>query len=124
MTRLSHFIFKQSLKTKTLYLENRSTGVLVLLLLGFLTGNLFSTVLNKIRVFIVWDALILAFLILFMETVSYARYTPLHRNVLLHQTKDKVMLFLKPSKSFINLANLFKIGLLIGFFVDAFKVGS
>lgn len=49
---------------------------LFLLLLGFLGGNLFGTILNSLRSFFVWDGLIIILLITIGEIISYLSYKP------------------------------------------------
>ena len=49
---------------------------LFLLLLGFLGGNLFGTILNSLRSFFVWDGLIIIILIAISEMISYLSYKP------------------------------------------------
>lgn len=49
---------------------------LFLLLLGFLGGNLFGTILNSLRSFFVWDGLIIIILITIGEIISYLSYKP------------------------------------------------
>lgn len=83
------------------------TIALFCLFSGFLFGNLFGTFVNKIREFVPWDGLIIVALILLIEFTSYYRY---------FQRKNYSIL----SRIF----NYFKIGLMLGFFIDAFKVGS
>ena len=81
-----------------------------ILLIGFLSGNLFGTVLNFVRGFILWDGFIIVTFIIIIEGISYLSYKP------------------RDFKSFsyfsIKALSFFKVGLMIGFFVDAFKVGS
>lgn len=78
---------------------------LSVLLFGFLSGSLFGTVLTFVRVFLIWDGFIIACLLVVLETTTSLAYTK------------------SPSRS-TRTINLFKIGAMIGFFVDAFKVGS
>lgn len=89
--------------------QSTFTIALFFLFSGFLCGNLFGTFLNIIREYISWDGLIIILVICLMEIISYFRY--------------------QKKKNFINsqiwrTLNYFKIGLMIGFFIDAFKVGS
>lgn len=76
---------------------------------GFVIGNLFGTFLIFLRNTIIWDGMSLIFIILFLEIINSIIY-----NIKL---KKKRFLF------FLILRN-FQIGLLLGFFIDAFKVGS
>lgn len=78
---------------------------------GFVCGNLFGTFLTFFRRFTSWDGTIIASTIVFIECINYLNYTQNSKNKSVIQT------------SFIFL-NFYKIGLLLGFFTDAFKVGS
>ena len=78
---------------------------------GFFCGNLFGTFLTFFRQFTSWDGTIIALTILFIESINYLNYTP--------YSKRKRFL-----KTFFTFLNFYKIGLLLGFFTDAFKVGS
>ncbi len=146
-SRLVNLIFNRSEQnTQKFLFSNKSrlsldrfTQVLCLLLLGFLVGNLFGTFLNTIRKYITWDGVIVFFIISIIEISNYNVYRNKNRPFLLTMTDQsktqtkmratkpkslfyKQFLFVIPTfwKSF----NFFKIGLMVGFFVDAFKVGS
>ena len=147
-SRLVNFIFNRSNRnTQDLLLYNKSqfsldkfTQVLFLLLIGFLVGNLFGTFLNTIRKYITWDGIIVFFIIGIIEISNYNVYhnktaqLPNDRELLLLQEvrlyNKRISLtkqsFVKQSrvKTFWKFFNFFKIGLMVGFFVDAFKVGS
>nr|YP_010732098.1 hypothetical chloroplast RF20 [Massjukichlorella minus]WDY13012.1 hypothetical chloroplast RF20 [Massjukichlorella minus] len=120
-TRLYAFMYSfiLFLNERSLYLRKNFTGMLCLLLIGFLVGNLFGTILNTIRNFLFWDGFIILFLIFFIEILSYATYHPKNRPFFFFLLSPK-----KLNKSFWQFFNLFKLGLMIGFFIDAFKVGS
>nr|AYC63924.1 hypothetical protein Ycf20 [Flabellia petiolata] len=75
--------------------------------LGFVLGNLFGTFLNFFRNKIIWDGAILFIIILIFETLNFFIY---NRKLL----NKKLLIILK---------NI-QIGILLGFFIDAFKVGS
>ena len=70
---------------------------------GLIIGNLFGTFLNFLRKKIVWDGMLLLLIVFFFEFFNFLIYK-----------KSVKKPFLK---------NL-QIGLLFGFFIDAFKVGS
>ena len=74
---------------------------------GFILGNLFGTFLNLLRTQITWDFSLLIIIILTFELLNYFIYTK--------EFFNKILLII--------LKNL-QIGLLFGFFIDAFKVGS
>ena len=111
--------YTSSLQRKILYLQDGFTKMLCLLFLGFLTGNLFGTFLNIIRGYLVWDGLIGIVLVSLMEIFSYAAYHAKHRPFFFILIYPNII-----KGSSWRFVNLFKIGLMIGFFVDAFKVGS
>ena len=163
------------IKNKARYLQQNILNMLCVSLLGFLSGNLFGTILNSLRKFLVWDGFIIASLIIVIEIISYFSYKPIRYNEISTQSnqdpsfyKSKIcsptrrtstnqrfvrrfvpqqsfctkgalkknILYTKPwsckrmdckkvhSKNIFKNFNLFKIGVMIGFFVDAFKVGS
>ena len=126
-TRLVNFLFNRSESSTSHFLLqdkhqlsiDKLTQMLCLLLIGFLVGNLFGTFLNTIRTYVTWDGVIVFFIISGIEISNYNVY---------HNKKRPFCLFiLHPQiikRSFWKLFNFFKIGLMVGFFVDAFKVGS
>lgn len=77
----------------------RSLG---LFYLSFLIGNAFGTFLIFLRKIILWDGAILILLILFFEFLNFLIYKK------------------KAKKFWIHI----QLGILLGFFIDAFKVGS
>ena len=99
-----------SLRKKSLFLQKNFSSILALLLFGFLVGNVFGTFLNTLRFFFFWDVFIIFILIGLLEILNYTVYHAKNRLVF--------------SKLVVQFLNFFKIGLMIGFFVDAFKVGS
>nr|YP_009519373.1 hypothetical protein Ycf20 [Pseudocodium devriesii]AYC65406.1 hypothetical protein Ycf20 [Pseudocodium devriesii] len=74
---------------------------------GFLGGNLFGTFLNFLRSQIPWDGTILILILLLFEFFNFLIYT-------------KKLL----NKKFLMIIKNIQIGVLLGFFIDAFKVGS
>ena len=116
MTRLYNTFFSKrfrKIKFKTRYLQQNILNMLCVSLIGFLSGNLFGTVLTPLRECIVWDGFIIACLIAVIEMISYFSYNPARYRL-------KISMRWKICKNL----NIFKIGIMIGFFVDAFKVGS
>jgi hypothetical protein len=99
-----------SLQDKSLFLRKNFPSMLALLLLGFLVGNVFGTFLNTLRFFFLWDGFIIFILIGLLEILNYNVYHAKNRMV--------------SPRIVVQFINFFKIGLMIGFFVDAFKVGS
>ena len=143
---------------------DKFTQILCLLLIGFLTGNLFGTFLNTIRKYIMWDGIIVFFIVSLIEISNYNVYhkkskenIPLsfrlkkaslsslalkNRSFLINKQSslperisftsrkglNRRFLSIMPEQNkanrFWKFFNFFKIGLMVGFFVDAFKVGS
>ena len=84
---------------------------LFILFFGFFLGNLFGTLVDSIRSFNIPDSCLI-FLILFVnEFINFIAYKNKNENFLYQITCS-------------NLLNTFKIGTLLGFFIDSFKVGS
>ena len=91
---------------------------LFFLFLGFVLGNLFGTFLTGLRHVFHWDGYIILSLLTFMEITNYGIYHPrLERKCLASPSLMRSALVWK-------MCNFFKIGLMLGFFIDAFKVGS
>ena len=82
--------------------------------LGFILGNLFGTFLSGLRQIFHWDGFIILSLLGFIEITNYASYDP----------KGKKAFFISKYEITWKMCNFLKIGLLFGFFIDAFKVGS
>ena len=125
MTPLISFLTTSTsyLQRKIFFFKEVFSFALFSLFFGFLVGNSFGTFLNTIRSFIFWDGFII-FLILFsMELLDFVLYTsffgkqPFVPSFL--YKKSFVILFLNW-----KIINILKIGILFGFFIDAFKVGS
>ena len=86
--------------------------------LGFIIGNLFGTFLNFLRNKIIWDGIILIIIIFFFEFLNFIIY---NKNQLAPQASS-IPKFL--NKKLLIILKNFQIGILFGFFIDAFKVGS
>lgn len=107
------------------------------LFLGFVCGNLFGTFLNYFRHFFKWDGFIISITILFIEIINYITFKTgisfenqladhseiLQKPNLGWRTRHFKQWSLNPYSG-IKIVNFYKIGLLLGFFIDAFKVGS
>lgn len=121
-TRISTFFQKIliKLKEKFFFFQTSFSSSIFFLFLGFLFGNLFGTFLNTIRSFISWDGFIVLILLFFVEIISYITYHKEGRSFFLFW---KFPFFYK-KRLFWKCFNFFKIGILLGFFIDAFKVGS
>lgn len=121
-TRLIRFFtqFFKNLKEKFSFFQIKFSSAIFFLFTGFLGGNLFGTFLPAIRIVLPWDGFILVTFLFFVEVISYIRY----------QTEGRFFLlvwkfpFSYQKRLFWKNFNFLKIGLLLGFFIDAFKVGS
>lgn len=102
------FIIKKFIKLKSNFLS-----FLFLLFAGFFFGNLFGTLVDSIRNFNIADSALILLLILFNEFINFIIYNDDRKKI---NGSDK-------SKQY-NFLNAFKIGVLLGIFIDSFKVGS
>nr|ARQ82194.1 hypothetical protein [Avrainvillea mazei] len=103
-TKLNLFRLKTLKKNKKfLILLEKS---LLSLYFGFFIGNFFGAFLTILRQFGLWDGISILIFILFAEFCN---------SIIYKTTKSNI---------FIKILKNIKIGLLIGFFIDAFKVGS
>ena len=114
----------------TVWRERFSYGIFFLFV-GFLLGNLFGTFLPLIRLLFPWDGFIVLIILFCVELISYIRY---------HKQGGAFLGIWKITKNNRKEAqgalgknqaidrwkecNYFKIGFLLGFFIDAYKVGS
>ena len=94
-------------------LQKNFLSFLFLLFIGFFMGNLFGTLVESIRKFNIADSILIIILISLNEFINFIIYNN-YKSKTVSQFKIK----------FYNLLNSFKIGFLLGFFIDAFKVGS
>ena len=101
------------------FLHNNLTLLLFLLFIGFLTGNIFGTFLNSLRPYLPWDGWIVIILVFTIEICNYATYHPPNRHFCVCIIHPKII-----QKKIWKFLNYFKLGLMVGFFIDAFKVGS
>ena len=118
-----------SLRTKSLFLQKNFPNLLALLFFGFLLGNVFGTFLNTLRFFFIWDVFIIFILIVLLEILNYAVYHNKNRPVFFTPFLPSWRVSTAnrkygSAKLVVQFLNFFKIGLMVGFFVDAFKVGS
>ena len=94
---------------------------------GFFIGNIFGTFLTALREVMHWDIFIIGFFVLICEFISFQTYRPRPREGAPSPTSgDGLMNDFDRTPSFFvwRPFNLVKLGILFGFFVDAFKVGS
>nr|YP_009106403.1 hypothetical chloroplast RF20 [Fusochloris perforata]AIT95223.1 hypothetical chloroplast RF20 [Fusochloris perforata] len=128
------------IKKKYFFFNFFSIG-LFFLFFGFLLGNIFGTFLNILRDFFIWDGLIVCFLILLCELTNYNIYSKKKSTKIFKYFNSEVKIFgsdshraeaelpFRPLGNFSfqilwKMLNYLKLGLLLGFFIDAFKVGS
>ena len=98
----------------------------LILLFGFLYGNLFVITFSSFH----WDFFLIFSIVLFLEILNkvfYFNYQGVENCS--HEKKNYSIQFFEKSpknsqKSLFVLFQLFKRGFLLGFFVEAFKVGS
>ena len=94
--------------------------ILFSLLFGFLLANIFGTFLNVLRDAISWDGFVILGIVLFVEITNYLTYHPFRGRSRQFASNATIA-----NREVIHrIVNSFKIGLLLGFFVEAFKVGS
>ena len=94
--------------------------ILFSLLFGFLLANIFGTFLGVLRNAIAWDGFVILGIVLFVEATNYLTYYPF-------KSRSQPIVFSGNTMSrawMCRIVNSFKMGLLLGFFVEAFKVGS
>lgn len=94
--------------------------ILLSLLFGFLLANIFGTFLGVLRNAIAWDGFVILGILFFVEVTNCLIYHPLKirsQQIAFDSAKRK-------KEMMYRIVNSFKIGLLLGFFVEAFKVGS
>ena len=108
LDRLLKFINKKLTKLKKNFLS-----FLFFLFFGFFLGNLFGTLVDSIRKLNVADSFLILVLIFIIEYINFIVY---NKNNKKSNFQFKITLY--------NFLNVFKIGILLGFFIDSFKVGS
>lgn len=98
----------------------------LILLFGFLYGNLFVLTFSSFH----WDFFLIFYVVLFLEILNKVFYFNSKRveNFSHHKKQSFIQFFgnfpKNSHKSIFVLFQLFKRGFLLGFFVEAFKVGS
>ena len=121
-TRIVFFInqLKVYLNRKNSFFKEVFSFALFTLFVGFLIGNLFGTFLNTIRSFIFWDGLIIFIILCIMELLNFILYNKAKRFFVIYKK-----ISYEPNNQIIwKSLNYLKIGIMFGFFIDAFKVGS
>lgn len=112
-TRLFRIIRQIFLNSKSQFVlfQNVFTASLFFLFIGFVTGSSFCTILGLIRHSNLWDGLVIIGMLFLFERVGKQVYNRVRSS----STKNQRLL---------KFINCWKTGILLGFFVDAFKVGS
>nr|WEM32163.1 hypothetical protein Ycf20 [Ostreobium sp. TRHA14-720] len=108
LNKIFNFLIKKLKRLKENFLS-----FLLLLFFGFFIGNLFGTFINLIRQFNIPDSVLIFLIILINEFINFIVYRQ-------KQNRLNSTLIIK----LYNFLNIFKIGILLGFFIDSFKVGS
>lgn len=141
------------IQRKNSFFKEVFSFALFTLFFGFLVGNLFGTFLNTIRFFILWDGFIILIIIFIMECYNCFLYNRFFKKIRDQDCFERkrfpypfccwkkastifwlahplFVFFSYNQNLFTNnqmiwkTINLLKIGILFGFFIDAFKVGS
>ena len=89
--------------------QNVFTTSIFYLFIGFVTGSGFCNILSLLRDTQIWDGFVIFFMLFFFERIGKRVYNR-------SQTHS--------TQRFLKFLNCWKTGILLGFFVDAFKVGS
>ena len=94
---------------KILKLKKNFLSFLLFFFLGFFSGNLFGTFVEYIKFINISNSLLILILIILYEFINFFVYS------------KKKHIYINTLYNFLN---AFKIGTLLGFFVDSYKVGS
>ena len=125
-TRIVFFInkLKVYLKKKNSFFKEVFSFALFTLFFGFLIGNLFGTFLNTIRSFILWDGFIIFIILIIMEFLNFLLYNTRFARPKRFFVKFHKISYYSNNQIIWKSLNYLKIGIMFGFFIDAFKVGS
>lgn len=110
---------KSLFQKKTLFLKKKFLLSIFSIFFGFILGNIFGTFLNYFRNFFNLDIFIILSLLFVFETINYTNYSA--QNL---QSPFMFIFIIDENKSLLKILNYIKIGIMLGFFIDAFKVGS
>ena len=110
-SKLSQFF--KFIAIKFVKLKEGFLSFLILLFIGFFFGNLFGTVVDSIRKFNIADSFLIFIILLLNEFINYNIYSR-YKPKISTKMRSKNLTFL----------NAFKVGFLLGIFIDSFKVGS
>ena len=111
-TRLFKIIKQIIFNTKSQFIrfQNQFTNNILYLVLGFITGSAFGTFfLSFLRIYSLSDGVIISLLLIWFEQIGKTVYK------ISYNKKKNIR---------IKILNCWKTGILLGFFIDAFKVGS
>nr|YP_009472432.1 hypothetical protein [Bryopsis sp. HV04063]ARO74128.1 hypothetical protein [Bryopsis sp. HV04063] len=97
---------KNYVKKKINFLLKNLDFIFEYFFIGFIIGNIFGSFLVFFRPWFIWDGLLMICLILILESGNYLFF--------------KISKKQKKFHSYLSI----RTGLLIGFFIDAYKVGS
>jgi cytochrome c biogenesis protein CcdA len=129
-TKLSKLVGQFHIKNKKKidFFEKSFAFSMFFLFLGFVCGNLFGTFLTFFRNFTSWDGIIIIMTILLIEFINYLSYATLKKDLkkklTVEDKNENAHCFFSFKKNILLFLNFYKIGILLGFFTDAFKVGS
>ena len=98
--------FRKIYKKRLTFLTKNLDFIFEYFFIGFILGNLFGSFLIFLRNLFVWDGLVIIWIIFLLESGNFLFFKSLNG-------KQKFTRFLP-----------LRTGILIGFFVDAYKVGS
>nr|YP_009106480.1 hypothetical chloroplast RF20 [Geminella minor]AIT95298.1 hypothetical chloroplast RF20 [Geminella minor] len=115
VTNIMNFLF-----LKFLNIEKNLSLNLLYIFFGFLLGNLFGNFLVIFRQIIKLDIVLILIILFLMEFLNSIIYLKKSRKFLFFLNTFQN---LKKINVLLNL-NFLKLGILLGFFIDAFKVGS
>lgn len=97
-----------NIKRQFIKFQAQFTTNILYLFIGFITGSAFGTFfLSFIRLSGLWDGAIIFLLLVWFEQIGKRVYQPTYKQ-----------------KEALKLINCWKTGVILGFFIDAFKVGS
>lgn len=97
-----------NIKRQFIKFQAQFTTNILYLFIGFITGSAFGTFfLSFIRLSGLWDGAIIFLLLVWFEQIGKRVYQPTYKQ-----------------KETLKLINCWKTGVILGFFIDAFKVGS
>ena len=109
LSQLFKFIGIKFVKLKEGFLS-----FLISLFIGFFFGNLFGTVVDSIRKVNIADSFLIFIILLLNEFINFNIYSKKNKPTISMEIRSKKL----------SILNAFKVGFLLGIFIDSFKVGS